>query len=189
MGKETLVAQRRRSDKEHKTDTDGGAFIGNDVNAGRDFVGRDYNVTTHVHHHHAAPSKSSRSSRKSQDASTVEATVTNTVIALFHRWFPYIVVLVLLQLLCLPLFLTIPNLWLLLILPGSVLVAMLYAINNQVEHLLRVVGFYDQLSVDKRRQVKDALGQKQWGNWWLNWYTFLLLAFCIQTDKRRLKKH
>lgn len=182
------MAQRRRRDKEHKTDTDGGAFIGNDVNAGRDFVGRDYTVTTHVHHHHAAASKRSRSASKSQGAPTVEATVTNTVIALFHHGFPYIVVLVLLQLLCLPLFLTIPNLWPLLILPSVLLAAMLYAINNQTEHLLRVTGFYDQLSVDKRKQVKDALGQKQWGSWWLNWYTFLLLALCVQTDKRRLKK-
>ena len=75
-----------------------------------------------------------------------------------------------------------------LILPSIVLAAMLYAINNQTEHLLRVAGFYDQLSVDKRRQVKDALGQKRWGSWWLNWYTFLLLALCVQTDKRRLKR-
>lgn len=185
-----MARQGKRNTKAQNIDTAGGASIGNDVNAGRDFVGRDstvINITNNIHHH--PPTKTSRrGSSAKPDLQTIEANVANTLIKFYHRWFPYTVLLVALQLVFLPLLFVITDLWPLLILLGGILLVLISFLNSKTEHQLRVAGFYDIPSTGQRKMLIYNLRQKDWGHWSRNWYMALLLGGCVQVDQRRLKQ-
>ncbi len=184
-----MTQRPKRSAKAPSVNTESGAFIGNDVNAERDFIGRDstvINITNNIHHH--PPTKNSRrGSSPKPDLQTVETNVTNTLIKFYHCWFPYTVLLAALQLLFLPLLFVITDLWPLLIVPSGILLGLFSFINSKTEHKLRSAGFYENLSMDQRKMLIHNLHQKDWGHWSRNWYTALLLACCVQVDQRRLR--
>lgn len=183
------MAQRRKhSTKAQSANTEGGSFVGNDINAGRDIIGRDYNVTTttNIHHHYSATKTSSRSSHPKPDSQPVEANVVNTLIKFYHRWFPYTVLLVALQLVFLPLLFVITDLWPLLILPSMFLMGIFSFLHTKTEHLLTIADFYDKRhSVSRRTKLIHELRQRNWGHWLRNWYTSLLLASSVQVNKPR----
>lgn len=135
------------------------------------------------------PKARSRSPHKRTNRQTVEEKVIESLITFYHRWFPYMMLLIALQVVFVPLIFIVTDLWSLLIMPSIVLIGIFSYLYTKTAHKLTMADFYDKKHPPPQRtKLIHHLRQKDWGHWLRNWYTSLLLACCVEVERRRLRK-
>lgn len=179
-----MARKNKKGRKNYRFDTAGGAYIGGDVNAGGDFIGRD--KVTNIHHHYPAGKQRRNNSSQQQKMQKVETEVTDRVVKPVQRRFPIVIGLAATQVFLSPLMLAVPEYLPIWLLPSGVLFVLYRIENRRIEKQLRVSGFYDDLSVDQRKRLIDSLQRQMQGNRFIQWYVAAVMKFCVKTDKRQL---